>query len=85
MKAVILSLVAAFLYSGYTLNCRKCDETVCQLYWTCTEAETLCYILKNKTDTMGLQAIQGCAETCPVPEPDQEVKCCKTDYCNSYF
>ncbi|XP_034276006.1 probable weak neurotoxin 3FTx-Lio1 [Pantherophis guttatus] len=89
MKTLLLSLVVmvgfVYLVSGYVLKCHKCNETVCDLKEACEVGKNLCFILQNNNDTMGMQAIQGCAETCPIAGPDQEVKCCNTDYCNSYF
>nr|QSI83919.1 three-finger toxin [Calliophis bivirgatus] len=86
MKSLLLVLVVVgfvYLTSGYTLLCRKCNRTVCDLNANCAAGENQCYIVQNKNDTTGRSAIQGCTATCPTPKSYQKVKCCSIDYCNS--
>uniref|UniRef100_A0A098LWU4 3Ftx n=1 Tax=Opheodrys aestivus TaxID=186591 RepID=A0A098LWU4_9SAUR len=86
MKTLLLSLMMVgfvYLVSGFPLKCHKCNQTVCDLKEACEVGKNLCFILTNNNDTMGIQAIQGCAETCPIAGSDQKVKCCDTEYCTS--
>uniref|UniRef100_R4G2Q9 3FTx-Bra-6 n=1 Tax=Brachyurophis roperi TaxID=1295043 RepID=R4G2Q9_9SAUR len=86
MKTLLLTLVVV------TIVCLDLgDSLICfegyKAPKTCPPGQNLCYtktLCGFRCASRGPRVELGCAATCPIPKPREEVTCCSTDNCNPF-